>query len=72
MKTILGHDLEISSKQQICAMPSINGAAAHAGNSKLADEILSNDFHEIAPIFGTEIKGRDKFKSTIDGLFSVR
>ena len=43
----------------------------HAGNSSLADDILSNKFKEIAPIFGSKIEGKDKFKSTIDGLFSV-
>ncbi len=42
-----------------------------AGNSSLADNILSKKFKEIAPIFGTKIEGPDKFKSTIDGLFSV-
>lgn len=42
-----------------------------AGNSSLAGDILSNKFKEIAPIFGSKIEGRDKFKSTIDGLFSV-
>ena len=42
-----------------------------AGNSSLADNILSKNFKEIAPIFGSKIEGPDKFKSTIDGLFSV-
>ena len=42
-----------------------------AGRSSLADDILSNKFQEIAPIFGSKIEGKDKFKSTIDGLFSV-
>ena len=42
-----------------------------AGNSSLADNILSKKFKEIAPIFGTKIEGPEKFKSTIDGLFSV-
>lgn len=42
-----------------------------AGNSSLADNILSKRFKEIAPIFGTKIEGPEKFKSTIDGLFSV-
>ncbi len=41
------------------------------GNSSLADNILSKKFKEIAPIFGSKIEGPDKFKSTIDGLFSV-
>lgn len=40
------------------------------GNSSLADNILSKNFKEIAPIFGSKIEGPDKFKSTIDGLFS--
>lgn len=44
---------------------------ASAGRSSLADDILSNKFKEIAPIFGSKIEGKDKFKSTIDGLFSV-
>lgn len=44
----------------------------NAGNSSLADNILSKNFKEIAPIFGSKIDGPDKFKSTIDGLFSVR
>ena len=44
---------------------------ACAGRSSLADDILSNKFKEIAPIFGSKIDGKDKFKSTIDGLFSV-
>lgn len=43
----------------------------YVGNSSLADDILSNKFKEIAPIFGSKIEGKDKFKSTIDGLFSV-
>ncbi len=42
-----------------------------AGNSSLADNILSKNFKEIAPIFGTKTEGPGKFKSTIDGLFSV-
>lgn len=42
-----------------------------AGQSGKADDILNKDFHEIAPIFGSEIKGRDNFKTQIDGLFSV-
>lgn len=42
-----------------------------AGNSSLADNILSKNFKEIAPIFGTKTEGPEKFKSTIDGLFSV-
>ena len=42
-----------------------------AGKSRMADDILNKDFHEIAPIFGSEIKGRDNFKKSIDGLFSV-
>ncbi|DBA71440.1 TPA: hypothetical protein ACH3X2_011238 [Trebouxia sp. C0005] len=40
------------------------------GNSSLADNILSKNFKEIAPIFGSKIEGPEKFKSTIDGLFS--
>lgn len=43
----------------------------NAGRSSLADDILSNKFQEIAPIFGSKIEGKDKFKSTIDGLYSV-
>lgn len=41
------------------------------GQSSKADDILNKDFVEIAPIFGTETKGRDNFKKQIDGLFSV-
>lgn len=37
----------------------------------MADDILNKDFHEISPIFGSEIEGRDNFKKSIDGLFSV-
>ncbi len=47
------------------------GVLMIAGNSSLADNILSKNFKEIAPIFGTKIEGPEKFKSTIDGLFSV-
>ena len=42
-----------------------------AGRSSLADDILSNKFTEISPIFGSKIEGKDKFKSIIDGLYSV-
>lgn len=52
-------------------MMSQSAALMIAGNSSLADNILSKNFKEIAPIFGTKIEGPDKFKSTIDGLFSV-
>ena len=52
-------------------MMSQSAALVIAGNSSLADNILSKNFKEIAPIFGTKIEGPDKFKSTIDGLFSV-
>lgn len=43
----------------------------HVGRSSLADDILSNNFKEISPIFGSKIEGKDKFKSVIDGLYSV-
>lgn len=43
----------------------------HVGRSSLADDILSNKFTEISPIFGSKIEGKDKFKSIIDGLYSV-